>query len=198
MESRLFPCCLRQSGAFLFNPKNRSKQNVLIWLNFFFQKQIVSVLAYTILEQSKAIWFGPEIVSGKAERFYLIRKLINWSKMFGFNNFFSKADRFRFGPKILGWSKIIFFGLEIVSGKGERFYLIPKLEGRNKTFWFKIFFSKADRFRFGPKIRGWSKTIWFGPEMSQENLFNPKTYGSKPNIFDFCQKLSQLNRPFTK
>ncbi len=50
--------------------------------------------------------------------------------------FLSKANRFRFGPKILVRSKAIWFGLEIVLGKIECFYIIQKLIDRNKTFWF--------------------------------------------------------------
>ena len=39
-----------------------------------------------------------------------------------------QANRFRFGPKILGRSKAIWFGLEIVLGKIERFYVNQKLK----------------------------------------------------------------------
>jgi hypothetical protein len=36
------------------------------------------------LGRSKAIWYDLEIVSGKVERFHLIKKLIDQSKMFEF------------------------------------------------------------------------------------------------------------------
>ena len=42
--------------------------------------------------------------------------------------FLSQANRFRFGPKILVRSKAIWFGLEIVLGKIERFYVNQKLK----------------------------------------------------------------------
>jgi hypothetical protein len=45
-----------------------------------------------------------------------------------------RADRFSFGPKILGQSKPFLFGLEIVLGKVERFYLIQKLIEQSKRF----------------------------------------------------------------
>jgi len=48
--------------------------------------------------------------------------------------FLSQANRFRFGLKILVQSKAIWFGLEIVLGKIERFYIIQKLIDRNKRF----------------------------------------------------------------
>jgi hypothetical protein len=62
--------------------------------------------------------------------------------------FLSQANRFRFGLKILVQSKAIWFGLEIVLGKIERFYIIQKLIDRNKTFWFGplIIGTKAKRF----------------------------------------------------
>ena len=49
-----------------------------------------------ILGQSKAIWFGQEIVLRKVKRFYLIQKRIDWSKMFGFGPLIigTKAKRF--------------------------------------------------------------------------------------------------------
>ncbi len=62
--------------------------------------------------------------------------------------FYPQANRFRFGLKILVQSKAIWFGLEIVLGKIERFYIIQKLIDRNKTFWFGplIMGTKAKRF----------------------------------------------------
>ncbi len=62
--------------------------------------------------------------------------------------FLSQANRFRFGLKILVQSKAIWFGLEIVLGKIECFYIIQKLIGRNKTFLFGplIIGTKAKRF----------------------------------------------------
>ncbi len=48
--------------------------------------------------------------------------------------FLSQVNRFRFCPKILVRSKAIWFGLEIVLGKIERFYIIQKLTDQNKTF----------------------------------------------------------------
>ncbi len=42
--------------------------------------------------------------------------------------FLSQANRFCFGLKILGQSKAIWFGLEIVLGKIERFYVNQKLK----------------------------------------------------------------------
>ncbi len=50
--------------------------------------------------------------------------------------FLSQANRFRFGPKILVQSKAIWFGLKIVLGKIECFYIIQKLIDQNKPFWF--------------------------------------------------------------
>jgi hypothetical protein len=58
------------------------------------------------------------------------QNILIWSKMF-----LSQANWFGFGPKILVQSKAIWFGLEIVLGKIERFYIIQKLIDRNKTFW---------------------------------------------------------------
>jgi hypothetical protein len=63
--------------------------------------------------------------------------------------FLLQANRFRFGLKILVQSKAIWFGLEIVLGKIERFYIIiQKLIDQNKTFWFGplIIGTKANRF----------------------------------------------------
>ncbi len=62
--------------------------------------------------------------------------------------FLLQADRFRFGPEILVRSIAIWFGLEIVLGKMEHFYIIQKLIDRNKTFWFGplIIRTKAKRF----------------------------------------------------
>jgi hypothetical protein len=62
--------------------------------------------------------------------------------------FLLQANRFRFGLTILVQSKAIWFGLEIVLGKIERFYIIQKLIDRNKTFWFGplIIGTKAKRF----------------------------------------------------
>jgi hypothetical protein len=49
-----------------------------------------------ILGQSKAIWFGLEIVLGKIERFYIIQKLIDRNKTFWFGPLIigTKAKRF--------------------------------------------------------------------------------------------------------
>jgi hypothetical protein len=45
----------------------------------------------------------------------------------------SQSVRFYLGPKILGRSKAICYGMEIVLGNVERFYLIQKLTDRSKT-----------------------------------------------------------------
>ncbi len=62
--------------------------------------------------------------------------------------FLTKANRFCFGLKILVRSKAIWFGLEIVLGIIECFYIIQKLIDQNKTFWFGplIIGTKAKRF----------------------------------------------------
>jgi hypothetical protein len=60
--------------------------------------------------ESKKFWFGPLNIETKAKHFDLVQK-----------NFLLQAELFRFGPKILGQSKAIWFGLEIVLGKVERF-----------------------------------------------------------------------------
>ncbi len=58
-----FGNCLRQSRTFLFNPKTkRSKQNVLIWYAYYWNK-------------SKTFWFGLLIIGSKAKQFDLLRKL---------------------------------------------------------------------------------------------------------------------------
>ncbi len=65
--------------------------------------------------EGKTFWFGPLTIGTKSKHIDLVKKK------------FFQADRFRFGPKILGQSKPIKFGLEIVLGNVERFYLIQKL-----------------------------------------------------------------------
>ncbi len=47
--------------------------------------------------------------------------------------YLSQANRFRFGLKILVQSKAIWFGLEIVLGKIERFYIIQKFIDRKQN-----------------------------------------------------------------
>ena len=59
----------------------------------------------------------------KAKHFDLVQK-----------KFFSQAVRFSLSPKILGRSKAIWYGLEMVLGNVERFYLIQKIKDRSKTF----------------------------------------------------------------
>ncbi len=101
--------CLRLSRTFLFNPKsNRLKQNILIWFAYY-------------RNESKTFWFGP-------------KKML------------SQSVRFCLGP--LGQSKAIWYGLEIVLGNAERFYLIQKLRDRSKTLWFGLVIigTRAKRF----------------------------------------------------
>jgi hypothetical protein len=76
--------------------------------------------------------------------------------------FLSQANRFCFGLKILGQSKAIWFGLEIVLGKIERFYIIQKLKDRNKMFWFGplIIGTKAKRFNLFQNYLNWIGTFW--------------------------------------
>jgi len=45
----------------------------------------------------------------------------------------SQAVRFYLGPTILGRSKALWYGLEIVLGNAERFYLIQKLIDRSQN-----------------------------------------------------------------
>ncbi len=74
-----------------------------------------------------------------------------------------QANCFHFGPKILGQSKAIWFGLEIVLGKIERFYIIRKLIDQNKTLWFDplIIGTKAKRFDLVRLLSEWKKKlIW--------------------------------------
>ncbi len=82
--------------------------------------------------------------------------------------FLSQANRFRFGQKILVRSKAIWFGLEIVLGKIECFYIIQKLIDRNKMFWFGplIIRTKAKRFDL----------VRLLSERKQKNLICSKNY----------------------
>ncbi len=60
----------------------------------------------------------------------------------------SQAVRLYLGPTILGQSKAIWFGLEIVLGNVECFFLIQKLIDRSKTLWFGLLIigTRAKRF----------------------------------------------------
>ncbi len=73
--------------------------------------------------------------------------------------FLSQANRFCFGLKILGQSKAIWFGLEIVLGKIEHFYIIQKLIDRNEPFWFgpHIIGTKAKCFNLFQNYLKWNK-----------------------------------------
>ncbi len=64
-----------------------------------------------ILVQSKAIWFGLEIVLGKTERFYIIQKLIDGNKKFWFVPLIigTKAKRFDLVRLLWNESKTICF-----------------------------------------------------------------------------------------
>jgi hypothetical protein len=76
--------------------------------------------------------------------------------------FLSQANRFCFSLKILGQSKAIWFGLEIVLGKIERFHIIQKLKDRNKMFLFGplIIGTKAKRFNLFQNYLNWIGTFW--------------------------------------
>ena len=69
-----------------------------------------------ILVQSKAIWFGLEIVLGKIECIYIIQKLIDRNKTFWFGPLIigTKAKRFDL-VRLFSERKQIWFALKIIS-----------------------------------------------------------------------------------
>jgi hypothetical protein len=72
----------------------------------------------------------------KAKRFVLVRLLSERKQntLIWFKIFLSQAGRFHFCLKILRRCKAIWYDLEIILGKVERFYIIQKLIDRIKTF----------------------------------------------------------------
>ncbi len=127
--------------------------------------------------KTKTFWFGPHTIGTKAKHFDLVQNNFNckqivsvlaqkfWDKAKQFDlvcllseqkqniliwskNVLIASKPFPFGPKILVRSKAIWFGLEIVLGKIERFFKIQKLTIESKAFWFGplIIGTKAKRF----------------------------------------------------
>jgi hypothetical protein len=127
--------------------------------NNFYCKQIVSVLAQKFWDKAKQF----DLVCLLSEQ---KQNILIWSK-----NVLIASKSFLFGPKILVRRKAIWFGLEIVLGKIERFFIIQKLTDRKQNFliWFTYY-------------RNESKTFWFGPLI----------IGTKAKQFDLLRKLSQL------
>ncbi len=79
-------------------------------------------------KQNNLIWLGKGLRQSRMSALIPNTYRSKQNTLIWFKTIVSKKDHFRFEQKTLGRRKTIWFGLEIVSGKTEHYYLIQNLK----------------------------------------------------------------------